>query len=281
MTSELAAVVYGLASGIGFGTGDFIGGFATKRASALYVSLFARMTGAAIMTAMALLTAEAAPPAESLLWGMLVGIANTTGGLALYYGLSLGNMGVVAPVSALVTAIIPVIFGMMIEGLPTMQQGAGFLLALPAIWLISRSGSSGISSLSDLRYAVYAGTPFGFGFIFADRIADGALFWPLLAGGGAGIILLTTAIRFSTIHRQPPSLDQIPIIALGAMFSVGGTACFVLAAQSGRLDISSVLAALYPAATVLLARFILREYLSNRQWMGVAAALAAVVLIAG
>jgi drug/metabolite transporter (DMT)-like permease len=279
ITSEPLAVLYGLASAASWGAGDFSGGLAAKRSSVYSVVIISQLVGGICLGGLALLFSEPFPDSTDLLYGSAAGIAGVIGLVALYRGLAVGHMGVVAPVAAVVSAVVPVIVSLFIEGLPGLQQIIGFGLAAVAIWLLSGGNGEASVRMQDLGLPVVAGLGFGLFFILIDRVSDGSVFWPLVAARVASIALL---LIFVLLTRQAvkPNVRQLPIIALAGVFDSGGNAFFALATQLGRLDISAVLSSLYPATTVILAWFILKERLMSRQWGGVVTALIAVVLIA-
>lgn len=279
IASESLAVLYGLASAASWGAGDFSGGFAAKRSNVYSVVIISQLVGAICLGGLALLFSEPFSPLNDLLYGSGAGIAGVIGLVALYRGLAGGHMGVVAPVAAVITAIVPVVVGVFIDGLPGLQQMVGFGLALAAIWLLSRGNSEAHIRLQDLGLPIVAGLGFGMFLILIDRVGEGAVFWPLVAARIASITLLFIFVLL-TQQAEIPHVRQLPIIAVAGLFDSGGNAFFALATQLDRLDISSVLASLYPASTVILAWFILNERLMRWQWVGVAAALIAVVLIA-
>lgn len=281
---ELLAVAYGLASAAVWGAGDFSGGLATKRGSVYVVVLLAQVVGLVCLLALALLLEGALPPARVLLFGALAGLAGVIGILALYTGLARGRMGVVAPMTAVLSASIPVIVGIVTEGIPPVLVLVGFGLAVTAVWLLSGGGKADGIRRDELGLALLAGLGFALFFVFIDQLSTGVIFWPLTAARVASVPLLLLFIlgrrqcQGVTTARLPSSL--LPIIALSGILDSGGNYFFALATQSGRLDIAAVLASLYPASTVLLARIILKETLGPRQWVGVMVALMALVLIA-
>lgn len=281
---ELLAVAYGLASAAVWGAGDFSGGLATRRGNVYGVVLLSQAVGLFCLLGLALLLEGGLPPARDLLFGAVAGIAGMLGLLALYAGLARGQMGVVAPVTAVLSSIIPVIVGIITEGVPPVLALLGFGLAVTAVWLFSSGGKTDRIKLAELALALLAGLGFSLFFIFIDQVTIGVVFWPLVAARLAAVPLLLLFVmvrhQWANARWEWPAINLLPIIALAGILDSGGNYFFTLAAQSGRLDIAAVLASLYPGSTVLLARLILKEKLGSRQWLGVVLALVALVLIA-
>ncbi|MBE7532078.1 MAG: DMT family transporter [Chloroflexi bacterium] len=275
---EVMVVFWGLASAVTWGAGDFSGGVATKRTAVTGVVVVSQIVGGIFLVLLALLFREALPTPASLLMGMLAGMAGVVGLLALYSGLANGRMGVVAPLAAVISAAIPVLVSLFIEGLPQITQLMGFGLALLAVWLLSGMGWRTAVPRQELGYALVAGTGFALFFIFIDRVEPGSLFWPLATARTVSVTLLSLWV-LSRGEWVRPLPHQLPLIALAGVLDALGNAFFALAARLGRLDIAAVLASLYPGSTVLLARVILQERLTRLQWLGVLLALAALVLI--
>jgi drug/metabolite transporter (DMT)-like permease len=278
--SEALAVVFGLASAASWGAGDFSGGVATKRNSVYSVIIVSQLVGGALLLALAFLLAEAIPSPDNLLFGGLAGISGALGLVALYTALARGRMGIVAPLTAVVTAFFPVIVGIVNEGFPSTWQLLGFGIAFIAVWFLSRGGSDAAIQARELSLPIAAGLGFGLFFIFIDRVSHSAILWPLVIARIASISMLFVFITTTRRGGKIPARNQLLIIFLAGILDTGGNAFFALATRLGRLDISAVLASLYPAATVLLAWFILKERLAFQQWVGVVAALVALVLIA-
>jgi drug/metabolite transporter (DMT)-like permease len=278
-SSEALAVVYGLASAASWGAGDFSGGFASKRSNVYSVIIVSQLVGALFLIGLAFALAESIPSLDNLILGGMAGISGAIGLMALYTGLARGRMGIVAPVTAVVAAFFPVIVGILNEGLPSPQRLVGFGIALMAIWFLSRAGKGAVIRLSELALPTVAGLGFGLFYIFIDRVSHAAVLWPLVAAriASIGMLLILIAVRR---QREVPAANQLLIIALAGTLDAGGNAFFALATQVGRLDISAVLASLYPATTVLLAWLFLKERLVRQQWFGVTTALIALVLIA-
>ncbi|MDD5723525.1 MAG: EamA family transporter [Syntrophales bacterium] len=280
MGSEVLALICGLAAAASFGTGDFCGGFATKRSSVHSVIIISQLFGLALLAALAVMLREPVPSGSNMVFGGLAGLFGTLGLTALYIGLARGRMGIVAPVSAVVGAVLPIIIGMFMEGAPSGGQLLGLLLGLCAIWYLAGGGHAASIHPRDLSLPVLAGAGFGFFFIFIDQVSETAIFWPLVT---AKVVAVTMILAFITARRekiQAPWSHQLLIIILAGIFDAAGNILFALASRLGRLDISTTLTSLYPAGTVFLAWLILRERLAPRQWFGVAVALVALVLVA-
>ncbi|MDT8297960.1 MAG: EamA family transporter [Spirochaetaceae bacterium] len=281
MGSEALALICGLAAAASFGTGDFFGGFATKRSSVFSVIIIAQIIGLALLAGLAVSLEEPIPSRNNMIFGGLAGLFGTLGLTALYIGLARGRMGIVAPVSAIVGAVLPIIIGIVMEGAPTTGQFLGLLLGLCAIWFLAAGGGATSVHPRELGLPILAGVGFGFFFIFIDRVSETALFWPLVMARVVSITMFFTFIMARQQKVQTPWNGQLLIIILLAgIFDAAGNVLFALASRLGRLDISTTLTSLYPAGTVFLAWFILRERLAPRQWFGVGVALVALVLIA-
>ncbi len=278
-TPETLALIFGLSSAITWGAGDFSGGLATKQSPGLTVIFFSQLTGGILLTVLAHLLGEPFPGPSALAAGALAGIFGMLGLTALYRGLALGRMGIVASLSAVVAALVPVGFAFFSEGAPRPLQIAGFAAALSAVWCLTASnGRSGIDR-QEIMLSLAAGGGFGLFFILIDQAGREAILWPLAAARVASLALLGTFFTF-TRRLALPAWRRLPIIILAGVLDTAGNALFALAAQIGRLDVAAVLSSLYPLSTVLLARFILKERLHRRQWAGVLAAVMALVLVA-
>ncbi len=277
---ELGAIGYGLASAVSWGAGDFSGGWASKHNHVYGVVLLSQMVGALFLVGVALLLAEPFPRPLDLAYGGVAGIGGTIGLAALYRGLAGGRMGMVAPVAAVVTAILPVIVSILVEGAPAILQLVGFGLALVGVWLISaRHGKSEEIRPGELGLALLAGIGFGIFLILIDRVSAGAILWPLVAARVASISLLVIVVAVTSPLKKLPTAAGLPVIILAGLFDTGGNTFFALATQTGRLDVAAILSSLYPAVTIALAWLILKERLLPQQWGGVAAALLAIALI--
>jgi drug/metabolite transporter (DMT)-like permease len=276
---EPYVIVYGLLSALFWGAGDFSGGVATKKNEVLTVATLAQIIGLLIMVIAAVLFKDSNPGIEDLIWGALGGITGGLGVLALYHALSIEKMGIVAPVTAVSTALVPVFFGIANEGMPANMQILGFFFAFIGVWLISREDSSETIQLKSLKLPVLAGLGFGSFMILIDQITGDGILWPLAGARVASVsmFLLVGAYKGGT---KIPTKRYIPLILFAGIADAGGNVFYTLAAQAGRIDIAAVLSSLYPVTTVILAWFFINERLTPRQWSGVGFAMLAVVLIA-
>lgn len=274
----LLAVLLGLAAALCIGASDFSGGMAAKGAGVFGVVTLAQGTGLLLMLALALALGEPALEIDRLAWGVASGVLGGLGVAALYRALAVGLMGLVAPVTGVLSAALPVAFGAFIEGAPGTLKLMGFGLALVGIWFLSRPEKAA-SAPRGLRLALLAGLAFGVGIVLLGQAGEVGLFWPLTAvrAGGFSIMLGVFLLRR---EAWLPGRAVLLFVLLTAVLEAAGSVLFLLSRQLGRLDVAAVLLSLYPAGTVLLAMLVLKERLTRMQAAGMLAALLAVPLIA-
>lgn len=277
LSTDLAAVVFGLAAAATWGAGDFSGGLATRRTNVFGVIIVSQLVGLLLMIVLALINREAMPPLSSLAWGCAAGVCGGIGVVALYRALAIGKMGIAAPIAAVFTAALPVLVSMFTEGLPHLIQLFGFACALIGIWFLAGHQGSG-GRTAGIGLAILAGLGFGALLIFLKQAGNSAVYWPLAAARIASIALMLI-VALTSQRGWQPRWDSFRLIFFSGIFDVLGNVFFVLATQSGRLDVSAVLASLYPAATIALAWLILKEHVTRIQWIGILAALVATALI--
>ena len=273
-------VILGLLASLGWGIADFGGGLASRRAPVLGVLLGSQL--AALAVGVPILALEHQPAMQPLdLVISVAGGALASAGLALLYsGLSVGRMGVVAPVAAVLTATLPIAFGFLTEGVPSIFALAGIGCAVLSVILVSRSPAAPDGRPSGIWYAVGAGLIFAAFTISASGLSDGLIVSPVvvirvtsvLAIGG-WLVIRRGAWRVE--RRLWPALVAIGVLDMSA------TAAYLGAIAIGPLAIAAILASLYPVVTTILAALVLRERISRLHAVGIAAAGAAVVLIAG
>ena len=272
LLSLLAAASYGLS--------DFNGGLFSRRGGVWAVSLVGQLAGFAVVLTVALVDGGS-PTGADLAWAVLAGVANGFGTAFLYRGLSSGRMGVVAPVSGVGAVLVPVVVGVVGGERPGSLVWIGVLLALPAIWLVSREPAQGpaTGTGSGLTDGVLAGLGFGTLFAALGQIPEEAGFLPLAVNqlvAAAAIIGVALALRADWVPRNRYALGGAISGVLGAL----ATGLFQVATHHGYLTVAAVITSLYPAFTVLLAATVLREHVHRTQGYGMALCAAAVVLVA-
>jgi drug/metabolite transporter (DMT)-like permease len=278
MNSIFATVLFGLAASLCWGSGDFSGGLASRRSNTTSVVIAAYTVGFALMVVLALIWREPFPASLDILWGGLAGLAGAIGLMMFYSALTIGQMGIAAPASAVLTAGLPVIFSAFTQGLPNALQLSGFALALLAIVFISRPERTR-GRPAGIWLALLSGCCFGCFFILISRINHAETFWPLAIARFTSVLFLLLTMVWTRRRQTLPEKTVVPLVLLAGILDAIGNAFFVLATHTGRLDVASVLSSLYPAATVLLATIVLRERITRLQAIGILVALVAVPLI--
>jgi drug/metabolite transporter (DMT)-like permease len=274
------SILLSLLAAASYGFSDFNGGIFSRRGGAWAVSLVAQLGGTALVLVVALLDGGS-PTATDLGWAVVAGVGNGFGTAFLYRGLSSGRMGVVAPVSGVGAVVVPVVVGLAAGERPGVLVLAGVVLALPAIWLVSREPVDGpaVDVRSGLTDGVLAGLGFGALFAALAQIPAEAGFLPLalnqLVAGGA-IIAVAIVLRADWVPRNRYAAGGLISGALGAL----ATGLFQVATHHGYLTVAAVITSLYPAFTVLLAATVLREHVHRTQAWGLALCAGAVALVA-
>jgi drug/metabolite transporter (DMT)-like permease len=277
LDSTFLTAIFALSAAVAWGSGDFTGGVIARRIGVLHTTFVSYAVALIILVIVALVRLESFPAPVDLMWGALAGLFGMAGFGFLLRGFATGRMGIVAPVSAVLATAIPVIFSVFGEGLPRPLQLVGFGLALISIWLLSRPEKLG-GSPAGLGMALLAGLGFGGLFTALDQISEAAIFWPIAAGrlaACAAMILFALGTQQSLIPQLPP----FGLLLLLGVLDIGGNLFFLLAVQTGRLDVAAVLASLYPGVTALLAWWIAKEHLAALQVFGLALAILSIVLI--
>ena len=276
----MAALLSLLSSAV-FGIGDFCGGMATRRAAAAAVLLWSHVVGLLlIVAAVPLIGGE--PTARDLLVGGLGGLAGAAGVGLLYQALSIGPMSVVAPVTALLAAAVPVGVGVATGDRPQLAVALGMGLALVAIVLVSAEGGGSLRP-SDLRgvvFAMGAGLGFGIFYVALSYTGDDAGLWPLVAARTASVSAVTILALAGRFDPAVPVGPARPLTAAAGTLDVLANVLYLLAVRQGLLSVVSVLSSLYPVSTVLLARVVLRERFIAIQRLGLALAIPATILMA-
>jgi drug/metabolite transporter (DMT)-like permease len=299
--------LFALAAAASWGGGDFSGGMGVKAAGgtaagALRFVIVAHAVSLAVLTLICILNGSAWPHGTAMIWALAAGAAVGISLTAFYVSLARGAMGVSAAVSAVLAAAIPAAVSTVLEGAPGILRLAGFALALAAIWVIAAGNSpenaTGDTSRANrnMGLAIIGGLGFGFYFV-ALRMANGlGVFEPIALARAASLVICLLLLgivswrqKAAPAHPAAENPDNNPARwlsrqafgwAMGvALLDTGGNLLLIAATLTGRLDEAAVLSSLYSAVTILLAAWRLHERPTKRQWAGMVAALAAVVMI--
>jgi drug/metabolite transporter (DMT)-like permease len=275
------SVLLAALSALCYGAADFSGGFAARRSPLVPVLVTSQAAGAVLALVFLLAGGEAVPAGRDLAWGAAAGVAGAAGLALLYRGIAGGLVAIVSPTAAVVGAAIPVAFGILSGERPSPTALAGAAICLPAILTLSweRGGAADRRALrSALAHALLSGLFIGVFFIALARTAPGSGLWPVLAARGASITLLVAA---AVLSRQPLIVSRagaLPTLVAGVA-DMAANVLFLLATRAGLLSLAVIVASLYPAPTVLLARVFFREHIPPVRAVGLALAVAGIALI--
>ena len=285
------AVLLALCSAVAYGLSDFLGGILSRRTSAWSVAVVGQ-SSSALCTSLVALFVAGDPTGADVRWALLAGVGTGVGTGFLYRGFSSGRMGVVAPVSAVGAALVPVLAGTVTGERPSVVMWLGILAALPGIWLVSSSPADPMASADGAGPAVRASfaegfldgvlAGLGFGVLFAalGQVPHAAGWWPLAV---CQIVSVPSVVALAVVMRATwvPRGRVVRLATLTGPLGATATGTFLLATQHGFLTVAGVLSSLYPASTVLLATVLLRERVHRAQGVGLALCAVAVALVAG
>lgn len=280
------AALLAFTSAMLFGVGDFLGGMASRRLRALVVASWSQMVG---LTAILVLTLAVLPTAHpsgaDLAWGVAAGAVGAAGLLLLYTALASGPMSVAAPITAVFSALVPAAAGLAFGERPGILAALGVVLAIPAIVCIAQgeepegTPDRARATIRDLLPAFGAGLGFGLFFVFLGQTSSGAGLWPLVGARTASMVGL-----FTLALVTPGGIGLVPgtrrMVAVCGLCDASANALYLMAVNQGLLSLVAVLAALYPASTVVLARLVLRERMRRVQLVGLGLAVIAAALVA-
>jgi drug/metabolite transporter (DMT)-like permease len=276
-------ILLAMAAAVAYGVSDFAGGVLTRRAHVFVVFLLSQLVSSALLLAAVALWADAVSwPGVG--WGAAAGLAGVVGTSLLYQGLAIGRMSVVAPITGVLGAGLPVLFGLAAGERPGPAALAGIVLGLIAVVVITRAPDSpaaqtGARSRQAVTCAFGAGLGFGLFFILLERSPVDSGLWPLL---GTRISLVGLLGLLVIARRRPvevPTGMGLSLLGLGVV-NTSADLLFLLATRRGLLSLVAVITSMYPAVTVALAGIVLRERIAGRQAAGLIAAAVSVALIA-
>jgi drug/metabolite transporter (DMT)-like permease len=275
------AVLLALCSAATYGVGDFFGGLAAKRAAAPAVLLWSHLVGVVLMLTTAVLVSGELTAGDFAI-GAVGGLAGAAGVGLLYQALAIGPMSAVAPVTALLAAAVPVVAGYAQGERPGVAAVVGMLAGVAAIVLVSAEGGGSLrpSDMRAVMFALGAGLGFGLFFVALSYTGDDSGVWPLVGARAASVTVVGTLAllgRFSP--AIPAGRPRVHTAGAGAL-DVAANIFYLFAIREGLLSVVSVLTALYPASTVVLAFVILKERFAPLQRVGLLLALPAAALMA-
>jgi drug/metabolite transporter (DMT)-like permease len=280
--------VFALAAALLYGSADFLGGMATRHAHVLSVLLVSSTAGMAVTVGAALL-AGGSPHAAGIAWGACAGAVGGVGFMFFYAGLAAGPMSVVAPLSALVSTVLPVAVALAEGERPGPRVYAGALVCVAAIALVSSGGTGAPeptaatprTAARGIGYGIAAGVAFGMFFLFIRNGGESGALWPVAVARAAGTLVVLAAAagtRIGPVRRRQDG--RLFLTALGAgVLDASANVCYVLATRAGLFALAVVLTSLYPGVTVLLARLVLGERMTWPRRAGLALAAAGILLV--
>jgi len=277
----LLSILFGLLAAVSWGTGDFAGGLSSRQIGAYSAVFFAEVIGLVCLIASVPIVREPLPPLNVWVFSLAAGGLGVLGLVFLYQAMTVGQMSIAAPVSALLAVALPILIAAFTEGLPGAFQLSGFGFALAAVWLVSQKDGDErphLERLSDLRLPLFAGLGFGLFFVLINQASTQATLWPLLLSRTGGVLTLLVIIL---IRRSPIRMVRkaLPYVLVNAVLDLSANLFYIFAGQAGRMDVAAVLSSLYPGGTAILAWLILKERISRAQTLGILSALVAIALM--
>ncbi len=282
MPADLLAAAAGLLAAASWGAGDFGGGIATKRLPVFVALLGSQLVGLAGAAVAMIVLGESLPAPADAAWAAAAALFGALGLAGLYRALADGQMGIVAPITGVLTAAIPVAVGIATAGLPGPVRLAGFGVALLAIVLVSLA-DDGSTGRAGLLLAIGAGLGFGLYSACVGQVEVG-VFGPLMVSRATASVLVVVIVAAQrTPLRAVASAEPrlLLLVALVGALDLVGNAMFLVAAQASGLALAAVLGSLYPVSTVILATLVLHEPIGRIHALGIATAALAVVLVVG
>ncbi|MEA2000800.1 MAG: DMT family transporter [Actinomycetota bacterium] len=275
------AILLALAAAALSGSGDFLGGLASRRGRVMAVVLTNHVAGVITVLLLGPLFGGGLD-GRTILWGSFAGLSGAAAVIALYSGFARSSMAVVSPIAAVGAGVWPVLWQILGGEVPGPVVSAGLVVGLVAIWTISSGGH--LHEAEEVRtgviYGVLAGLGFGGLLILLSLGTDSSGIWALLPARIAGSVVMLIVVGATGREFRPQRGSMIPSVGAGVLVTLGN-GFFVLATTKGSLAVVSVLAAMFPATTVILAWAFLGERLTGQRRVGLVLALIAVGLVAG
>ncbi len=277
----------GLISAVIYGGSDFFGGLAARRMSALLASFL----GAIVSTVVALVAVLATSPlwtVQDAVLGIAAGLCGALGTWAFYTGLAIGPMSIVSPGVAMIYAVVPAIFGIVLgERLSIPGYVALVVVVIAALLLaVPRQSDPVRITPRAIAFGTIAGLSYAGYIILMDRTSNASGHMPLWVELTVGVVVYAVVLGVNRLRRGPGELDglrdrgAVGQAVLAGLLLVIANILLVIGLHLGELAVMGVLNSLYPLGTVLLALILLRERLSVLQLVGIVLAIAASVTLA-
>ena len=237
-----------------------------------------QVTGMAVALVIAIVRGEPVPAGSDLGWSIGAGLCGVVGMTSLYHGLASGRMGVVAPTTGVVGAVVPVVVGFVLEGVPTAPTIGGILIALLAVALVTQAPGHQADRPSGVEWALLAGLAIGGFNICVGQLSGAGQFAPLVV---LRLVQGVVLVGLIVLWRQPWRLHRADLgkLSVIGVLDMLGNVAFISAAQVGALAVATILSSLYPVTTVLLALALLHEKVTRRHLVGILLTVAAITLI--
>ena len=279
------AILFGLGVALAYGAADFFGGRSSKRSAAGATVVVSQVFGLAFGLVIVLMFTGSSPGGRDVGLSALAGVLGLTGLGLLYRALASGQMAAVAPISAVLGALVPFAWGLAHGERPSLAALVGAMLAIGAVAVIARPNDAvGDDRATSIRgaavaIALGAGALLGSAFVCFAETSESSSFWPVVISRIVGVSLMATVLA---VGRRPlrPHPEDLRWVALTGLLDVAANVLQLLAVRRGLVTLVAPIAALYPAATVLLARGLLGEPVGRSRLIGLGIALSGLVLIA-
>jgi drug/metabolite transporter (DMT)-like permease len=274
------AITLAIGASLVYGVSDFLGGLKSRSLALLTVLIVSQGAALVLLAAIVLSTGSEPPEGRYLLYGALAGVSEAVGVAALYRGLAVGVMSMVAPIAA-TAPVVPVLAALALGETPTAVQGAGIALAVGGVALIAYSGAEESQSRAvgpSVLFGLLTALGFGGFFLAMDAASEGEVQWALLM---ARLISVTAfvAVFVATRARLEADRAELPVLALIGALIIAADGMYAFASTEGLLSVVAVLSSLYPVVTIALARVVLDERIERLQQLGIVVALGGVVAI--
>ncbi|MDO8390184.1 MAG: EamA family transporter [Actinomycetota bacterium] len=273
-------VVVALLSALVYGVGDWLGGRASRRQASLVVAAVGQTVSLVLVGIVVVVSGTAVPEATTWWWAGAGGIVGSLGIVGLYHGFAHGDVTVVAPVSAVVGAALPVTVGLALGERPGVLAMVGIVVAIAAVALVS--GALGTHQHNTppriVALAVVVGACFGSLFIALDRTDPDSGMWPLVIARFASVPFLLVVTGAARV-RPAADRGSLGVAITAGVFDMGANVLYLIAVRGGMMSVVAVVASLYPASTVVLAMSIDKEKVTRWQFVGLGAAAVALALV--